>query len=83
MFLYAESPEQEWNTLSHLTEAFWPCFPKLHSHICRPFWGDGEGGRVKKLLERGGRAKGRGGHMGRWVGLIETDFFFFSSILFV
>lgn len=34
MFLYAESPEQERNTLSHLTEAFWPCFPKLHGHIC-------------------------------------------------
>lgn len=30
------------------------------------------------MLERegGGGAKGRGGHMGRWVGLIETDFFF-------
>lgn len=33
--------------------------------------------------EKGGRAKKRLGDLGRWVGLIETGFFFGLSVLFV
>lgn len=34
MFLYAESPEQERNTLSHLTEAFGLVFPNCTATFC-------------------------------------------------
>lgn len=34
MFLYAESPEQERNTLSHLTESIGLVFPNCSATFC-------------------------------------------------
>lgn len=51
MFLYAEPPEQEENTSSHLTEFIGVVF----GHILQrgPIWGEVEGGGARKKLFRG------------------------------
>lgn len=73
MFLYAESPERERNTLSHLTEAFWPCFPQPHGRICtrKTILGVMEkragGEKRKKLLAREKRGEQKGGLV-TWAG---------------
>ena len=59
MFLYAEPPEQEGNTSSHLTESIGVVF----GHILQrgPIWGEVEGGGARKkvvLGRSGGRQRG-------------------------
>lgn len=83
MFLYAESPEQKRNTLSHLTEAFGLVFPNCTATFCsEDHWGDGEGGRVgyRKIKVVWGRTRGgqRGGKVSRAGGWssIESDMIF-------
>lgn len=57
MFLYAESPEQERNTLSHLTESIGLVFPNCTATFCsEDQFGVMEGGLQKKLF--GGKKEG-------------------------
>lgn len=57
MFLYAESPEQERNTLSHLTESIGLVFQNYMATFCREeqFGGDsgGGGGGGRRRRRRG------------------------------
>lgn len=89
--LYAESPERERNTLSHLTGAFWPCLPEPRLH-----WEDhfgvmekgaaGVGGRRKSCLREKGESKREAWSHGQ-VGRLDRDWFslgfFCLSVLFV
>lgn len=74
MFLYAESPEQERNTLSHLTEAFGLVFPNCTATFCSEeqfgVMERGWGGLQKKLFggqvgekegDKGGTSRGQVG----------------------
>lgn len=78
MFLYAESPEQERNTLSHLTEAFGLVFPNCTATFCsEDLFGvmekgvGGVGWVTEKVVWASGGAGGLRGRrlVGRWVTL--------------
>lgn len=74
MFLYAESPEQERNTLSHLTEAFGLVFPNSTATFCsnEQFGAmeGGWGGLQKKLFGGGQVGENEGDKKGEvsWAG---------------
>lgn len=93
MFLYAESPEQERNTLSHLTEAFGLVFPNCTATFCSEeqfgVMERGWGGLQKKLFggqvgekegDKGGTSRGQVGEAwSRVIGLFFLNFVCFRG----